>query len=138
MEPSRIERLTEQVAAWSSNPRNIEELRESCPFHVALHGTMGFGFGAMLGMFMASMSAGGTSPEARLLSGAATDGIAALPMRMQVKMAMGDLVKRSWSSAKNFGLIAAIYSGSECVIEGVTKGNEVYTVIYYGFSVVSG
>ncbi len=108
-----------KIMEWSSDPRNIEKVRDSCPFHVVSHGVMGFGFGGFLGMFLASMSAGGTAPEARLLNPSLAE-TPALPLRMQVKHALGDLVKRSWSSAKNFGMIAAIYSGSECVIEGVS------------------
>lgn len=111
----------QRLAAWASNAQNIEQLRESCPFHMATHGVMGGVFGGFLGMFLASMSAGGTTPEARLLSPTTlTPEISALPIKTQVRLALSDLAKRSWSSARNFGKIAAIYSGSECVIEGVS------------------
>lgn len=110
--------LNAKILEWSSDQRNIERLRDSCPFHVASHGAMGFAFGGFLGLFLASMSAAGTSPEARLLNPTLAEPVA-MPVRLQVKHALTDLVKRSWSSAKNFGMIAAIYSGSECVIEGV-------------------
>lgn len=113
-----MDNLNAKILEWSSDSRNIERLRESCPFHVASHGIMGFGFGGFLGLFLASMSAGGTSPEARLLNPTLAEPVA-LPVRLQVKQALSDLVKRGWGSAKNFGLIAAIYSGSECIIEGV-------------------
>lgn len=114
-----MEKLNERVLKWSNDPKNIEKVRESCPFNVVTHGAMGFAFGGLLGMFLASMSAGGTSPEAHLLNPTASPS-ASLPLRMQVRHALTDLVKRSWSSAKNFGTIAALYSGSECIIEGVT------------------
>lgn len=114
--------LNERITKWSNDPRNIESVRESCPFNVVTHGAMGFVFGGFFGMFLASMSAGGTSPEAQLLNptALASADINSLPLRMQVRHALTDLFKRSWSSAKNFGTIAALYSGSECIIEGVT------------------
>ena len=115
-----MEQLNERLVKWSNDPKNIEKVRESCPFNVGTHGAMGFAFGGLLGMFLASMSAGGTSPEAQLLNptSIATDSTS-LPLKMQVRHALTDMFKRSWSSAKSFGTIAALYSGSECVIEGV-------------------
>lgn len=121
-----FEEFNRKVVQWSNNPQNIENVRESCPFHVISHGAMGFGFGGFLGMFLASMSAGGTSPESRLLNPSISmnDSVTSLPIRVQVRHALADLVKKSWSSAKNFGLIAVLYSGSECIIEGV------HTILY--------
>lgn len=113
-----MDQFGERLTKWSNDPKNIEKVRESCPFNVVLHGAMGFGFGGLIGMFLASMSAGGTSPEAQLLNPTATT-VESIPIRMQVRHALTDLFKRSWSSAKNFGTIAALYSGSECIIEGV-------------------
>lgn len=115
-----MDQLGERLARWSNDPNNIEQVRESCPFNVVTHGAMGFAFGGFLGMFLASMSAGGTSPESQLLNRSTTGAAeATLPLRLQVRHALTDLVKKSWSSAKNFGTIAALYSGSECIIEGV-------------------
>lgn len=113
-----MDQFEERLIKWSNDPKNIENVRESCPFNVVLHGAMGFAFGGMIGMFLASMSAGGTSPEAQLLNPTATT-VDSIPLRMQVRHALIDMFKRSWSSAKNFGTIAALYSGSECIIEGV-------------------
>lgn len=115
-----MDQLNERFAKWSNDPRNIEKVRESCPFNVVTHAAMGFAFGGFLGMFLASMSAGGTSPEAQLLNPTA-NAAEAIPIRMQVRYALTDMVKRSWSSAKNFGIIASLYSGSECIIEGVSE-----------------
>lgn len=115
-----MDRLNEKIVEWSNNPKNVEKVRESCPFNVVTHGAMGFAFGGFLGMFLASMSAGGTSPEAQLLNPSMTPA-EAVPLRIQVRHALTDMFKKSWSSAKNFGTIAALYSGSECIIEGVTE-----------------
>ncbi len=113
-----MDQFGERLTKWSNDPKNIEKVRESCPFNVVLHSAMGFAFGGMIGMFLASMSAGGTSPEAQLLNPTART-VDSIPLRLQVRHALTDMFKRSWSSAKNFGTIAALYSGSECIIEGV-------------------
>ena len=125
-----MDQFNERFAKWSNDPRNIEKVRESCPFNVVTHGVMGFAFGGFLGMFLASMSAGGTSPEAQLLNPIAS-AAESIPIRIQVRYALADLVKRSWSSAKNFGIIASLYSGSECIIEGVSEAN--ITQFYFKF-----
>lgn len=39
--------------------------------------------------------------------------------RSQAKTIIKDMATRTWSSAKSFGKIAALYSGSECLIESV-------------------
>lgn len=115
-----MEQLTEKLTKWSNDPKNIESVRESCPFNVVSHGVMGFAFGGFLGMFLASMSAGGTSPETQLYnSNSNLNTVETLPLRIQIRHALKDMAKRTWSSAKNFGAIAALYSGSECIIEGV-------------------
>lgn len=108
-----------------ATPANIEAIRESCPFHLITHGAIGFGFGAFLGLFMASMSA--SAPEYTLQVPPVPNAIrpngALSSARLQAKAVLIDMSKKTWSSAKNFGKIAAIYSGSECVIEGVRRGN---------------
>jgi import inner membrane translocase subunit TIM22 len=115
--------FVERLNQWASDPRNIEAAREACPTHVLMHGTMGFAFGGFLGMFLASMSGGAGAPEARLLSGSSglASDISTLPIKTQMRMALSDMAVRSWSSAKNFGKIAAIFSGAECIIEGVIR-----------------
>lgn len=129
-----MDQFNEKIAKWSNDPRNIEKVRESCPFNVVTHGAMGFAFGGFLGMFLASMSAGGTSPEAQLLNPTSISA-ETVPIRMQVRHALTDMIKRSWSSAKNFGLIAALYSGSECIIEGVTVVNYKIHIFMSSFSI---
>lgn len=117
-----MEQFTEKLTKWSNDPKNIESIRESCLFNVLSHGGMGFAFGGFLGMFLASMSAGGTSPETQLFNPNASNNnntVETLPLRIQIRHALKDMTKRTWSSAKNFGAIAALYSGSECIIEGV-------------------
>ena len=45
--------------------------------------------------------------------------LANLPLREQLRRGFKDMGTRSFSSAKNFGLVGAIFAGTECCIEGV-------------------
>lgn len=45
---------------------------------------------------------------------------AELSTKEQIKHGFKDMGKRSYSSAKNFGVVGTIFAGSECVIEGVS------------------
>ena len=45
--------------------------------------------------------------------------LANLPLKEQLRMGFKDMGTRSFSSAKNFGLVGAVFAGTECCIEGV-------------------
>ena len=47
--------------------------------------------------------------------------LAKLPLKEQLRRGFKDMGTRSFSSAKNFGLVGAIFAGTECCIEGVSK-----------------
>ena len=49
--------------------------------------------------------------------------LATLPMREQLRRGFKDMGSRSFSSAKNFGMIGAMFAGTECVIEGVNHSS---------------
>ena len=46
-----------------------------------------------------------------------------LPLREQLRTGFKDMGSRSFSSAKNFGLVGAMFAGTECCIEGVRENN---------------
>ena len=50
--------------------------------------------------------------------------LADLPWRAQVRAALKDTGAKSLRSARNFGLVGAIYTGTECCIEGVRVKGE--------------
>lgn len=50
--------------------------------------------------------------------------VAALSVRQQLRSGLKDMGKASYSSAKNFGLVGAIFSGTECCIEGLRAKND--------------
>lgn len=56
-------------------------------------------------------------------SGAQTP-ITSLPLRQQVSIGFRDMGSRSWSTAKNFGKVGALFAGIECGVEGYRAKND--------------
>lgn len=46
-----------------------------------------------------------------------------LPLKQQLRQGFKDMGQRSFSSAKNFGKVGAIFAGTECAIEGFRAKN---------------
>lgn len=97
----------------------IERVRMSCPFTVATSAVVGGGMGALMGLFLSSMQAG--SPELALHLGDRNPVTGELyaTTTQQVRAVFRDMLRRTVASARSFAKIGAIFSGSECVIEGV-------------------
>jgi mitochondrial import inner membrane translocase subunit TIM22 len=49
--------------------------------------------------------------------------ITSLPLKEQLRKGFKDMGSRSFSSAKNFGKVGAIFAGTECCIEGYRAKN---------------
>ncbi|KAI9860931.1 MAG: Mitochondrial import inner membrane translocase subunit tim22 [Trichoglossum hirsutum] len=58
--------------------------------------------------------------------------LADLPMREQLRRGFKDMGTRSFSSAKNFALVGALFSGTECVIEGYRAKNDLTNGVVAG------
>ncbi|KOS19580.1 Mitochondrial import inner membrane translocase subunit tim22 [Escovopsis weberi] len=103
----------------------IQGAMESCLGKSVMSGVMGFGMGGLFGLFMASMSYdtpfGSPIPGA---NGQATP-ISSLPLRQQLKIGFKDMGTRSWSMARNFGKVGALFAGIECGIEGLRAKNDI-------------
>ncbi|KFY23201.1 hypothetical protein V491_02618 [Pseudogymnoascus sp. VKM F-3775] len=96
--------------------KNMQMIMESCPAKTVLSGTMGFALGGAFGLFMASMSYDTPmTPEGRAMGN--------LPLKEQLRKGFKDMGQRSFSSAKNFGKVGAIFAGTECCIEGYRAKN---------------
>jgi len=105
----------------------MQSSMESCPFKTVLSGGAGFAFGGVFGLFMASMSY-----DTPMSGAAGTTPISSLPLRQQLKVGFRDMGMRSWSSAKNFGMVGAIFAGTECCIEGFRAKNDIYNGVAAG------
>ncbi|KAI0852359.1 mitochondrial import inner membrane translocase, subunit Tim17/22 [Daldinia vernicosa] len=116
------------AAPYGPNDPNVKMLNammESCFGKAAVSGVMGFGMGGLFGMFMASM-AYDTPFHTPGAAGAAPTPIANLPWRQQLKVGFKDMGSRSYSTAKNFGLVGLMFAGIECGIEGYRAKNDMY------------
>ena len=71
----------------------------------------GFGMGAAFGLFMSSFEYSGPMTNEELVK---------QTTRQQLRHVAKDMGTRSYSMAKNFGLVGMIYSGTECCIESVS------------------
>ncbi|KAL8819180.1 MAG: hypothetical protein Q9223_002333 [Gallowayella weberi] len=87
---------------------------DSCAGKTVAAGVIGFALGGAFGLFMSSMSYDTPlSAQGQQLTN--------LPLRQQLRSGFRDMGSRSFSSAKNFGVIGAMFAGSECCIESVGK-----------------
>lgn len=55
-----------------------------------------------------------------------------LPFKQQMKLQFTDMGKRAWSSAKNFGFIGGVFSGTECCIESLRAKNDIWNGVAAG------
>lgn len=81
-----------------------------------------------------AISSGGaataTAPAAT--SPFAQPGISDLPLKQQLKHGLRDMYRSSISSGKNFAKVGAIFSGTECAIEGLRAKNDLYNGVAGG------
>ncbi|KAJ2783984.1 Mitochondrial import inner membrane translocase subunit tim22 [Coemansia javaensis] len=92
---------------------------DSCAFKAGFSGIAGFGIGALFGLMLSGIEF--SSPVDTSAS-----------TRQQVKTVFRDMGAKSLSSAKNFAVMAAIYSGSECMIESYRARNDIYNSVAAG------
>ncbi|CAI6096402.1 hypothetical protein V2G26_003267 [Clonostachys chloroleuca] len=102
------------------NVKMMQSMMESCFGKSVMSGVMGFGMGGIFGMFMASMAY--DTPYGA--PGSPQTPVTSLPLRQQLKIGFKDMGTRSWSTARNFGKIGALFSGIECGIEGIRAKND--------------
>ncbi|KAI8833053.1 mitochondrial inner membrane translocase subunit Tim17/Tim22/Tim23/peroxisomal protein PMP24 [Chytridium lagenaria] len=98
----------------------IQSLMESCPVKsgAALGG--GFVLGGLFGMFMSSVDYGHNEEYLKLST------------KEQMKITVRDMATKSYSSAKNFAVVGAIFAGTECVIESYRAKNDIYNGVAAG------
>ena len=107
----------------------MQTAMESCPGKTVMSGVMGFALGGAFGLFMSSMRY--DTPLSTTLPGTQTV-IADLPIRQQLKHGLKDMGKQSFSSAKNFGMIGAVFTMSECAVEGLRAKNDLWNGVAGG------
>lgn len=86
------------------NEIRVEQFFESCGFKTVLSGAVGFGLGIAVGLFSASVG-----PELAPVDG----------KTQTVKEVLKEMKGKSMSYAKNFAMLGAMFSATECTIESV-------------------
>lgn len=79
----------------------------------------------------ATASASATAAAPSVLSPAAPQ-ISDLPLKQQLKHGLRDMYRSSLASGKNFAKVGAIFSGTECAIEGLRAKNDLYNGVAGG------
>lgn len=87
----------------SSQELMVQNIFESCAFKAVMSCVAGFGLGAAIGLFSASLGPDLTT---------AVD-----YQKQTAKMVLLDMKNRSQSHAKNFAILGAMFSITECTIE---------------------
>ncbi|KAL2268586.1 hypothetical protein VTJ83DRAFT_3432 [Remersonia thermophila] len=110
------------------NVKWLTNAMESCYAKTVMSGVAGFALGGLFGMFMASMAYDTPYhvPGAPAVPGAAPAvPLSELPLKKQLAHGFRDMGQRSWSTAKNFGAVGALFAGIECGIEGLRAKNDI-------------
>lgn len=89
----------------SSNEILVESFFESCAFKTTISGVMGFGLGAAIGLFSASVG-----PELAPVN----------QPNQTVRQVISEMKGKSMAYAKNFALLGAMFAATECTIESVS------------------
>ncbi|CAG8461504.1 11873_t:CDS:2 [Ambispora gerdemannii] len=98
-----------------------QKISESCIFKSILSLAGGFVLGGVFGMFMSSLEMSSADPA-----------VLEKPMRQQLKHTAKDMANKSFSMAKNFAVVGAIFSSTECIIEGYRAKNDIYNGVAAG------
>ena len=91
----------------SREEKIVETAFESCAFKTVLSCVMGFGLGAAIGLFSASIGPEATAQETQT-----------------VRQVLKDMKIKTMSYAKNFAILGAMFAAIECTIESVEVLNK--------------
>lgn len=124
--------LTQQEQAERA-AESLSIIMQSCPGKLVLSGVTGYALGGIFGLFISSMQYD-TPIHSPLNNLNPNKTFVDLPFKQQMKLQFKDMGKRSLSSAKSFGTMGAIYSGSECLIESLRAKNDYWNGVWGGCS----
>jgi import inner membrane translocase subunit TIM22 len=79
-----------------------------------------------------SSSAGAAAATAPSVTSPLAPQISDLPLKQQLKHGLRDMYRSSISSGKNFAKVGALFSGTECAIEGLRAKNDLYNGVAGG------
>ncbi|GEM10542.1 mitochondrial import inner membrane translocase subunit TIM22 [Rhodotorula toruloides] len=106
-----------------SQMKQIRLVQEGMESPVAKAAISGFGIGAFFSLMGSSFTI--EDPLQR-------EQYAGMNTRQKAKVIFGDMGKSMWRQGKGFGMVGALYAGTECVVEGFRAKNDIYNSIYAG------
>ena len=102
-----------------------EDFMNNCAVRTIMSGVMGSGLGVVFGVFMGTM-------DTSHIDGSLTATTEKKPFRQVLKEVGKSTWARSKSYGKGFGMMGALFSGSECIIETYRAKHDMYNSIYAG------
>lgn len=110
----------------NTSPEQIlmNAVTESCAAKTILSSVAGFGMGGLFGMFMSSVDTNHPTIQAQY---------ATMTTRQQMVFTIKDMGSKSYSTAKNFAVVGALFAGTECIIETYRGRNDVWNGVSAGF-----
>ncbi len=102
-----------------------EDFMNNCAVRTIMSGVMGSGLGVVFGVFMGTM-------DTSHIDGSLTATTEKKSFRQVLKEVGKSTWARSKSYGKGFGMMGALFSGSECIIESYRAKHDMYNSIYAG------
>ncbi len=131
---SRASLASSRTASWVGLYCACTQKASRRPLLTRLFAT-GFLFGGAIGLFLSGLSS--TGPEGALLQQAppagGSNGLPAVAStKSQVKQVFKEMATKSWSSARSFAKIGALFTGFECAFESYRARHDVTNTLLAG------
>jgi import inner membrane translocase subunit TIM22 len=126
--PQEIQFPTLRPGAVRNLPANPLAFTESCMMKPLMTIPLGFCMGGAFGVFMGSWE--GISPPP-LLPGVPM--APPKPFAAEMKATARTMGRKARNWSKNFAVVTAVFSGSECALERIRAKNDMYNSIFAGF-----
>ncbi|KAI3641094.1 hypothetical protein MIR68_000873 [Amoeboaphelidium protococcarum] len=117
----------EQQPWYMPSETGVMMIQESCVLKCAMSGVGGFVLGAGFGLFMSSFE---SQSSYYMHNPSMID--QKVPLKTQLRDAARDMGTKSYSMAKQFATVGAIYGLSECVIEGYRAKHDIVNAVSAG------
>ncbi|KDE02333.1 hypothetical protein MVLG_07103 [Microbotryum lychnidis-dioicae p1A1 Lamole] len=113
----------QQILFQMKQMRWVQAGIESPIAKAGISGAMGFGIGAFFSLMGSSFTLEDPFRAAQY------DG---MKTSEKAKIIFKDMGKGMWRQGKGFGMVGALYAGTECVVEGYRAKNDIYNALYAG------
>ncbi|GAA5824942.1 hypothetical protein JCM5353_002943 [Sporobolomyces roseus] len=113
-----------EIVSQMKQIRMVQDGMESPVTKAAISGAMGFAIGAFFSLMGSSFTI--EDPFQR-------QQYTGMNTRQKAKVIFTDMGKGMWRQGKGFGMVGALYAGTECCVEGFRAKNDIWNSIWAGF-----